>query len=167
MKNKRGISTVVVTVLLILIGFLAVGLIWGVILPLIREGLGEGKSCFELRDYITIFESGYTCYTSSNASLMVGRGVENYSIKGFAVSIVSGGSSKRYDVIQAASISGVKMRNKDTNAVQDNIELPLPGEARTYIFGTGSVAEIAVIQANGKPCGADTYNIPSCSEAAG
>ena len=164
MKNK-AVSTVVVTVLLILIGFLAVGLIWGFVLPLVKEGLGKGKSCFDLRDYLTILESKYTCYTSSSTSLMIDRDLGNYSIKGFIVSVISEGSSTRYQV-EPGGVTGVSMRDKTTNEVQDNIELPLPGEARTYIFETGSSGsvEIAVLQENGKACTADFYNIPDCED---
>jgi hypothetical protein len=47
-----------------------------------------------------------------------------------------------------------------------NIDIPLPGEAKTYIFDTGNstVVEIAVIQENEKICTAESYNILDCSE---
>lgn len=161
MKNKRGVSPVIATVLLVLITFMAVGLIWAFILPMIKEGLEGGASCFELRDYAEIVDSAvYSCYTSANTSLMIKRGMEDYTIKGFAVSIFTEGESKRYDLEEGKNY-GELVKMLDGSSV---IKLPGPGEARTYLFNVtnGKNVELAVISEGGEVCKIDSYSIPAC-----
>ena len=100
MKTKRGLSAVVSAVLLILITFMAIGLIWAFIKPVVESGLEDEGSCFELRDYAKIAESELSCYnkTSGHTQLMIERGFENIEIRGFVVSILAGGDSKTYKV---------------------------------------------------------------------
>jgi len=161
--SKRGISPVVSTVLLIVIGIAAIGIIVGIIFPMIKGSLGKGKSCFDLREYFKIAPSDeFTCYniTSDTTKLMVERGMENMSVKGFVVSIVSGGASTRYDIYDGAT--GMQMlENSDFT---NNIKIPEPGEARTYLFNTinGMGAEIAVLQTDNSVCDAEFYTIPEC-----
>jgi len=159
--KKRGISPVVATVLLIVIGFIAIGIIVGIIFPMVKESLGKGKTCFELREYFKILESEYTCYDSTSTKLMVERGMENISVRGFSVSIISGGASQVYKVFDGAT--GMKMWNGSD--FLDNVETPKPGEARTYQFpiGNGEGAKIAALQIDDNVCDAEFYDIPDCS----
>jgi len=159
--KKRGVSAVVATVLLVLITFMAIGIVVGVIIPMVREGLEKGKSCFELREYFKIVESEYSCYNSTNTKLMVERGMEDFEVKGFAVSISYDGESKRYDIFNGANYADVAI--KDSNFGEE-LELPKPGEARTYIFrlGKGSKASISVLKTDDTICEPESYNIPPC-----
>jgi hypothetical protein len=160
-KSKRSISPVVSTVLLIVIGIIAIGIIVGVIFPLIKGSLGKGKSCFELREYFKIVISDYTCYNSTNTVVMMERGMEDMEVKGFVVSLQSGGSSTRYDVYDGAT--GMQML--ENSAFTNNIIIPKPGYARTYLFNTanGIGAEIAVLQTDNSVCDAEFYTIPECA----
>jgi len=157
MLEKRGVSPVIGSVLLILVALLAIGLIVSIVIPMVRENLEKGKGCFELREYVRIIDSEYTYYNSTNTSLMIERGMENYTIDGFSVSIYSEGKSKRYDLKQGNFPAGVTMLN-------GNIEIPKPGEARTYIFDiSGDKVELAVMSER-RMCDSMSYNIPHISE---
>jgi len=157
--KKRGVSTVVATVLIIVISFAAIAIVIGIIIPMVKESLGQGKSCFDLRDYFKILDSEYTCYNSTSTSLMVERSVENMEVKGFAVSIISGGNADVYKIYNGVNDGRIKMLN-DTG-----IYIPAPGQARTYIFnvGKGEGARISVLQTNDKSCEPAYYEIPDCS----
>ncbi len=157
-RGKKGLSSVIATVLLILITFLAIGLIVSFIIPMVKKNLGKSISCFELIEYFKIVEGEYSCYTSENTMLMVDRGAEEYDVKGFAVSIITEGQSKRYDVA-GGSIENVKMLNGS-----ETIEVPKPGEARSYVFGIGKGkgARISTIQKDDSICEPEFYNIPAC-----
>lgn len=160
-KNKRGISGVVVAVLLVLITFVAIAMVWAFILPMVRENLEEGESCFDLRDNAEIVESEtYTCYDSSKTNLMIRREFEDIAIGGFVVSITSGGSSNVYELVNGkeSEPSGVIMLSGGIN-----INMPEPGGAETYVFPvSGNRAELGVVSSSGKICNMGSFKIPQC-----
>ena len=163
MRNKKGVSVVVITVLMVLIGIAAVSLIAGYIIPMVRESLEEGGTCFELRDHAQILPNEeYTCYTGASTKLMIERGLKNYTILGFVVSITSGPGKDRYDVKETGSTEGITMYDGSTT-----IKIPGPGGAASYTFPTGSgeSVELGVITGTGKICEIGTFLIPPCSES--
>ena len=159
-KNKKGVSAIVTTILLILISVVAVGLIAGFMMPMLKESLKGGASCFELIDYVKIAQSQYSCYDSEKTSLQIERGMNNYSIKGIIVSIAKAGESTRYELRDGKTVNGVKM--KDGSEV---IQIPTVGGSRTYVFlneGNSETAKLAVITENEKVCEMETFKIPEC-----
>ena len=157
--EKRGISPVIATVLLVAVSVAAIVVLAGVIMPMIRTQLGQGKSCFELREYFQIQESAYSCYNTTTR-LMIERGMNNYDVKGFVVSIASAGSSKRFDVYDNVNNSGIRMLDNSA------IKIPNPGEAKTYVFSiaNGTGVDISVLQKDDSLCEPFFYAIPSCFE---
>ncbi len=162
--KKRGISPIIATILLVLLSFAAIGILWGLIKPMIQGGLSEGKSCFELRDYVEIIASKYTCTNSSGTMLMIKRGLENVSIKGFAISIYSEGSSKTFKLENKDYNGEIKMW--DGTSWINNVIIPPAGEARSYKFNIGNAEEvsIAIINKNGKICDSSSYDLPDCKD---
>jgi hypothetical protein len=64
--DKRGISTVVATVLIVLITVAAVTILWVAISPLIDQNLETGTRCFNVQGKIAIdSDVRYTCYNST------------------------------------------------------------------------------------------------------
>jgi len=160
MIKKKAISAVITNVLLVLVAVIGVSLIAAFIIPMVRDSLKGGTSCFDLRDYAKIVSGDFTCYNSSLTSIMIERGMENFSIEGFVVSIFKEGEAKRYDLIPGTTVVGVKMKGES----DDTIKIPNPGEAKTYIFNisNGNRAELAVINKGGKICSVGEYTIPVC-----
>ena len=64
MNNKKGISAVVATVLIILITVAAVTIIWAAIIPMIRNTIEGSQECFDASAAISVM-SDYSCYNSS------------------------------------------------------------------------------------------------------
>jgi len=61
MNNKKGISAIVATVLIILITVAAVTIIWAAIIPMINNQLEESQACLEAIQQITLENKGFTC----------------------------------------------------------------------------------------------------------
>ena len=166
MKRKKALSGIVITVLLVLIAVAAVGLIASFVIPMVKDELETGKSCFDLREYFKLVDSPFSCYNPANTSLKIERSNEEINIKGFVASISSGGESKRFDVIPIANSGGkIKVRGfGDENNF--TLELPAPGEAKTYFFlniNEGKGVNLAPISASGKVCESSYYTIPKCN----
>jgi len=147
--------------LLVLITFMAIGIIWAFIKPMVEESLEEGGTCFEMRDSAEIVDSDFTCYNSSTTSLMIRRSFEEFEINGFMVGITFGASSETYSLKNGVSTSGVNMFNG--SAI---IKIPQSGGSETYVFnkGVGEKADLAVITKTGKTCKMGSFKVPECLE---
>jgi len=158
-QEKKGISPVVATILLVLITFMAIGIIWAFIKPMVEDSLEEGGSCFKLRDNAEVVDSEFTCNSLSNTKLMIRRSFEEVEINGFIVSITFGASSETYKLENGTETAGVKMFNENLK-----IKIPQPGGSETYVFEKqeGTRADLAVITTTGKICSMGSYKIPEC-----
>ena len=94
LSEKRAISAVVATVLLILITVAAVALIWAAVRPMLQKS-SEGITAGCLTSNLKIDTVGATCYDSGTSTLIVGvsRGSEDFDMLGFQVIVKTAGSS--------------------------------------------------------------------------
>jgi len=94
-KEKRGVSALVATVLLILITVAGVAIIWGAVMPMITKITQSGQACINARLIIDT-ASGYTCYseTKNQASIMVSRGPEDFQLTGIQLGLSSAGQTE-------------------------------------------------------------------------
>lgn len=162
MINKRGLSEIISSVLLILVVIVAIGLIVGFVVPMIKDNLSSSKSCFDLNEYFKISEA--SCYNTADSELIVERGMQDIEVSGFVVSIGdSTGESKVYSVSSGKNI-GVKFYNKTESAYSDTIVLPRAGESKKYQFDTagGKVSIAPLQQKSGKVCSPSEFTIESC-----
>lgn len=100
-KSKRGVSALVATVLLILITVAAVGVIWGMLMPMLQEKITEAsQSCINAKIRIDT-ERGYTCYDSVNKtlSIMISRGADELDLAGLQIIAFVAGSSYKFEII--------------------------------------------------------------------
>jgi hypothetical protein len=95
--GKRGVSAVVATVLIIMITVAAVGIVWAVIIPMIKDNLGGSVACNDAD--VTIGTSqGYTCYDAAQkvVGVQTVKGVNNVNVSGLRIFASSSGSSVSY-----------------------------------------------------------------------
>ena len=71
-KDKRGISELVATILLVLLTVGAVFILAGVIIPFIKNSLGESTSCIKVFKEIGIEKN--SCYTDDNTTIVIKAG---------------------------------------------------------------------------------------------
>lgn len=94
-KNKKAVSAVVATVLIIMITVAAVGIIWAAIIPMVSDSLVEGTVCNDAVSDVSIGVTGYTCLNGSNLSLQIKKGSNNNVIlRAVDAVIFTGGNSK-------------------------------------------------------------------------
>jgi surface protein len=93
-SEKKGISAVVATILIILIVVVGVGIVWKVILPIFAEI--EYLSYSDVR--LNIVFQGYTVYDPSKdfAFVQIGRGQDDVNVTGLEIGFIFEGNSKTY-----------------------------------------------------------------------
>jgi len=130
--NKKAISPIIATILLILLSVAAVLLIANIIVPFVRNTLDENKMCFDASDQIKIdTESDYTCYLENAegdfvVNVTIQRGTKEIEIDGFLIGVSGEAIGKSYEV-KAGESTDVEMLDGSTN-----LELPGKGGSRTY-----------------------------------
>jgi flagellin-like protein len=105
MKNRKGISAVVATVLIILITVAAVTIIWAAIIPMIKNQISGGTTCLDAVSQVSLVtDAGYTCKNLTQAStnftavnLQVKHGPKDFTLAGIQVLVTSGGNTYAYD----------------------------------------------------------------------
>lgn len=126
MKNKKGISAIVATVMIILITVAAVGIVWAAIIPMIRNQLEAGTICLDAISQVQVSDAtGYTCRdaTGDNVSLQIMIGSGDVNLAGLQVLISAKGNTESYDLLES-----------------EGIVLPGVNEANVYVIDTSSVS---------------------------
>ena len=70
MNKKRGVSSVIATVLIILITIAAVTVVWQFVIPMIKNNLEGADSCLNAIPEVSISES-YTIYNTTHVRISV------------------------------------------------------------------------------------------------
>jgi len=144
MVNKKAVSPVITTILLILVAMAAVAVVAAFIVPYVRESLRD--ECFSAIDQIEIDTSSkYTCYdtwtdeVSGNeyrlVTISVKRGAKPLGIESFKITVFGGGSSNSFDIKEGTTPESVA----GTVAMLGGIpvlEVPKVSEMRTYQLNT-------------------------------
>jgi len=164
LMQKKGLSEIISTVLLILISVVAVSILAYVLIPMIKEWTSGSSECFNALDKIKIVNKGFTCYDSGNGEASFTVSLANdVKIKGIAASIGSEGSSKVFEIYNSSTNEDIKMYNGDYG---EELELPNPGEERTYIINyAGTELQVGLIMEK-KTCDfSDSIVLESCEIA--
>lgn len=83
MKNKKGVSAIVATALILLITVAAITVLWGVVIPMVRDNLQSAQACLNAPNVLEIYTTtGMTCYNTSNGRLhvQIGRSAADVDI---------------------------------------------------------------------------------------
>lgn len=88
-KNKKAISGVIAAVIMIAVVMAAVIIVWGAVIPMVREQLKGTESCFGIFEKVTI-NSMYTCYNSSSNSFQFSINIGDIDVEKVIVSISGG-----------------------------------------------------------------------------
>jgi flagellin-like protein len=101
MQNKRGISAIVATVMIILITVAAIGILWAAIIPMIQTSLDFSS----LQGRVSVLEKGYTAYDSTKniASVQVKRDVDEGVMDRIKITFEVNGNSYSSSVIAPPS----------------------------------------------------------------
>ena len=170
--NKRGLSAVVATVLLLLVTIVAVSIITPFIFKFIRGNLDEGGSCFNVFEGLGIAETGYNCYIDDSSSgkkrTAFSVRINGDEIKAFKVSLGNAGSSNAFEIKEGAQLSNIRMLDESGSAnFNGPLSIPERGGIRTYVANDlFDQIEIFPVLGSGKLCEmADSVKLKSCSDA--
>ncbi len=127
MNNKKGISAIVATVLIILITVAAVTIIWAAIIPMISNELGGATECFDASAALTV-SSDYSCYNAAagsipaNVSIQVSRATGDFELVGMDILVSFEGSAETItygeDEVPQANGAQVYTISNDTGSNQ-------------------------------------------------
>ncbi len=168
MKNKKAMSGLVVSMIMMGMAILAVILVWGVVKNLITEKTESSSACFGILDKVNI-EGRYTCFYSmgSENTTRFQISIGDIDVEGVLVSITGAGGSKTFTLTNESKTIPDLKTYPDGG---DTINLPQKNGGTTYEFVWPSsdpipdLIKIAPI-INGKQCEiSDTLaGIDNCS----
>ena len=132
--NKKGISAVVATVLIILITVAAVTIIWAAVIPMISNKLESGTVCLDAVSQIQLLDEGYTCKASdgANISIQIRHGAKPFDLADVQVLVSASGDTAMFEITNSTT-------TLDPNVT--TILLPGVNEEKVYIINTASITE--------------------------
>jgi len=135
-RNKKGLSDIIITVSMILISIVAVGVISAFVIPMIKSQLAKSSACMALREHYKVrTDISTTCYNhNGEVKLLIQRGSEKEDALGFLVTIFSNtGDASAYRVLS------------DTAEYSKTPGLPDKSGAKVYNFSIiGNVEKVAI-----------------------
>jgi hypothetical protein len=168
MKNKKGLSSVIATVLIILLVVSSVAIVWAFVKNFMDSRTKSTQSCFDVEssEKVTI-NNYYTCYNSTIGEVQFSINIEDAEIDSLVISILAGGNSKSFTLNNTA-VGFSNLRPYRGNYL-DVVKLPGKNEGLTYVargFDIGAKTDwIKIIPTiDGEQCGAsdETLKVDSC-----
>ena len=127
-SNKKGISTVIATVIMITLVLVIIGVIWVSINTLISKEIKTTESCFGNFGKVTL-DKRYTCLNSSSNELQFSINIGDITVDRVLVSISSLSGSKSLE-ISNTTMNNVKMYNGVYGGL---VEVPEKNAGLTYV----------------------------------
>jgi hypothetical protein len=103
-KNRKGLSTIVVTLLLIGISMVAVAVVWGFTSSMVKNQIKNSEACYGNFDKIKL-NGEYTCYERSGSNYYLRFAISLTDIKPekIVVAVSAAGETKSYTITNASS----------------------------------------------------------------
>lgn len=165
MKNKKGVSTVIASLLLILLTIVLIGVVWSIVMKLVNSKVEE-SSCLEVIGKVNL-NGQYTCYNSPS-ELRISIEREDIEIGGILVAVSSSGTTKTFTLKEDnQNFVFLKYYNGTYN---ENVKIPDKNSGRTYVYnltsqGIGSPDYLSIspiIGENQCDKSDETFEIPDC-----
>ena len=127
--NKKGVSGIIGTIILIALVIFAIGIVWVVVNNVIGEGIDEASSCFGIFDKVKL-DPDWTCYNYTSDETLFKIDIGDLNVDEVLVGITAQGISRSFRILKTESqITGLSMY-PDKNA---NVKLPEKDGGFTYI----------------------------------
>ncbi len=177
-NNKKAITSVVATVLIIMLTVSAIALLAGFVVPFVKNSLNKGTECINYRNFYTFDESfELNCYQSSSAT---GEALYILSVKTGSDKMLANNSEEFRIVLTSksgmANTISVKSGSEASHneggvwilGSNQNLRVPSPGGIVSYVYnGTNEEmfesAEIYPVLKSGRICEEkDSINLVRC-----
>ena len=94
MRDKKAVSAVVATVLIILITVAAVSIIWVAVVPMVRDKLNVEGACFDaVSELSLVTDQGYTCLDGDDVNVQIAHGAKYFELSDVQILISIGGDT--------------------------------------------------------------------------
>jgi len=153
--EKKGVSGIVVSVMMILLVLASVAIVWGVVNNIISQNIEQSESCFNNYGKIN-FDDKYTCYNASSNELKFSIGLKDIEIEKLLIAITSESGSKSFELLKEGSSS--EFLRKYTGEYGEVISAPGKNSGSTYVvdidaLGLENIKQIEVAPIiNGYQC---------------
>ncbi|PIN89576.1 hypothetical protein COU60_03120 [Candidatus Pacearchaeota archaeon CG10_big_fil_rev_8_21_14_0_10_34_76] len=170
--NKRGISPIIATVLILLITFVAISILAVFVVPFVSESLEGSEECFDILGHVTFDESPYNC----NIGGTLGDGSEGErtgfsvrvggeDISGLKIALYNEGSSEVVEFLNGTIGNTLSSKLRMLNGLfSEGLEMPKKGGVRTYVAeGLFEKIEVSARLKSGKTCDlSDSIELNTC-----
>lgn len=102
MNNKKGVSAIVATVLIILITVAAVTIIWAAIIPMIEGELDGATACLDVAQDLQIGGAGYTCWNSTHLKVQVNAGSQIDTLQNLQFLVGEAGTTVSFNLFDSS-----------------------------------------------------------------
>lgn len=159
---RKAQAEVITTVLMILIGIVAVGILSAFIINMVRTNL-KGTECFESMGQLEVnLENGWSYFVIQGGVgvvyVNIERGSKDFNLTGINIVYGNGVETKKVLLENGKVTAGVQYVT-GINSAQDTIVLPQPGESKTYNITSALSGDITKVGV------APTVNYVECSVA--
>ena len=146
-SNKKGLSAVVVTLMLILLSIVAVGLVWTFVSNVLNKQISSSEACVGNVDKVKL-EPHYTCWepgaNGNPSAVRVSLSLGDVDVDKVIISISSADKIQSYTITNTLSnVDGLKPVPYSSGSTQ--VVLPLKNSGLTY-NATGFSSEIDSIK---------------------
>jgi len=112
MKDKKAVTAVIGTILLILMTIAAVGIIWGVVMPMVKKGAQEASVSCIGADLTIIKTGGLTCHNSTHVKVVVARGAKELLLKDVMIRLQYADGSTDISYVRADNLGDLPGQNE-------------------------------------------------------
>jgi len=160
-KNNRGVSGIIATVIMIALVVVISGIVWVVVQNLVTEQLEGAGTCLDILDKVNINDR-YTCYNSTSSEFQFAIGLEDLDVEKVLVSISGATLTKTYTISKDRTASSDELVFYNGTG---EVYLPKLNEGFTYKLAIARPDSITIYPVlGGKQCGStdSLTDISSC-----
>ena len=132
MRNKKALSSVIATVLLILLVTVSIAIVWAFVNNIINKNTKSTESCFDIESSGTVtINPYYTCYNSTSGEVQFSISIGDAEIDSLIIAITAEGTSKSFTLTnEYTNDTNLKPYKGSYGA---NVKLPGKNEGLTYV----------------------------------
>ena len=139
MKTKKGLSTIVGTVIIIALVIVVGGIVFGVVRGIVNDKLTKSKACFNIYNKITLNQD-YTCYNSTGNYFQFSIDRKKISLDSLKIAISFGSGSKIFTLTNVSQIVP-RLNNYPNN----NTEVMLPNNSSRSTYIANGITEMPTL----------------------
>lgn len=149
--EKRGLSPVIATVLLIVITVSVAAVILSFVLPFANDKLSGSKACLDALSSVEFANSKFNCFDSTSSETGFSIKLSKEGVTAFRVALIdSNDNSDSFDISEGIISTEIRMVGQTYSSA---LEFPNAGGQRTYVSSNTYVkAEISPVLEDGQVC---------------